>query len=183
MKRIYLIRHGQAAPPGILLGQTDADLTPAGTEECHILRQVLSDMTFAKAFISPLKRTRQTLDIILGGRDIPVTVVPGLTEVSLGEWEGLTKGRARKLWPEVWAKRGEDFFNTPPPGGESLKQLSERVWPAYERIRAETADPTLIVAHQAVNRLILCKENHIPVENLLYIEQPTGAMTILKFDS
>ncbi|MDR2140751.1 MAG: histidine phosphatase family protein [Deltaproteobacteria bacterium] len=180
MRRIYLVRHGQAAPAGILAGQTDYPLTEAGRQEIEALRASLSDVKFDLALVSPLTRARQTLAILSDGVELPTRIEPGLSEISLGLWEGLTKTEIQARWPLHWAWRGKNLARNQAPGGESLEVLAQRVWPVFDRIKAAAGEKTLVVAHQAVNRVILAREKGWPLEKALDIAQPTGALTILE---
>jgi probable phosphoglycerate mutase len=80
----------------------------------------------------------------------------------------------------LWALRGENFLNSRPPLGESFRDLAKRVWPAFEKVKALATGNVLVVAHQAVNRVILARERNIPLTELLTIPQPTGALNILE---
>ncbi|MDR1083870.1 MAG: histidine phosphatase family protein [Deltaproteobacteria bacterium] len=178
-KKLYLVRHGQAAPAGVLVGRADYELTEDGQAEIGALRESLKKVNFSCAFVSPLMRTRQTLSILLDQADIPVIIEPGLIEISLGRWDGLTKEEIISAWPEKWAQRGVDIINTRPPDGESFRDLAQRVWPVFDRIKELAQDLTLVVSHQAVNRVILAREMNLPLEALMTIPQPTGAVTVL----
>jgi probable phosphoglycerate mutase len=181
LRKIYLARHGQVAPDGVLVGQADWPLTEEGRAEIGRLRESLKGATFQMAFVSPLQRAKETLAILLAGAEIPVQVEPDLREITLGQWDGLAKAEIRERWPLLWAWRGENWLDNPPPGGETFRQLAARVWPAFDRIKAQAPDRTLVVAHQAVNRVILARERNLPLENLLEIPQPTGALNVLEF--
>ncbi|MDR1577255.1 MAG: histidine phosphatase family protein [Deltaproteobacteria bacterium] len=181
MSQIYLVRHGQAAPAGVLAGRADFPLTDQGRREVANLGTTLKAIKFDLAWVSPLTRAQQTLAIILGQRLTPIRVEPGLLEISLGQWEGLTKEEIKKNWPSHWIWRGKNLPRHPPPGGESLAQLAERVWPVFDRIKQEAMGTTLVVAHQAVNRVILAREWGTPLEMAMNIPQPTAALTILAF--
>ncbi|MDR0642298.1 MAG: histidine phosphatase family protein, partial [Treponema sp.] len=62
-----------------------------------------------------------------------------------------------------------------PPGGESFSDLAARVWPAFDRIvslaAGRGAGRILVVAHQAVNRVILAREWGLPLKDALGIPQ------------
>lgn len=181
-KKLYLVRHGQAAPAGVLAGRVDYKLTEGGQTEIRALKESLYEVNFSCAFVSPLTRTCQTLSILLGSADIPVIIDPGLIEISLGKWDGMTKEEILSAWPEKWAQRGEDIINTRPPDGESFWDLAQRVWPVFDRIKELAQGFTLVVAHQAVNRVILAREMNRPLEELMTIPQPTGTVTILDIE-
>ena len=68
------------------------------------------------------------------------------------------------------------------PGGESLAQVYERVWPAFARaVEGLRADQTaLVVAHDAVNRLILCKLLGLPFAQLWRFRQAPATLNLLE---
>ena len=185
MGSIFLVRHARAAPPGILAGRRDYALTAQGRMEAEALRRRLDGQVFSLVFSSPLRRCLETASILLcAAQNAPAPqLCPELAELSLGLREGRDKGWIMRRYPEVWAARGLDPAGCPPPEGESLKELAARVLPAFERIKAaaRAADGnTLVVGHQAVNRVILAKERGIGLERALDIEQPPCALTRLE---
>jgi probable phosphoglycerate mutase len=179
LKEIYLVRHGEVAAPGALVGQKDWPLTEEGRAEIARLKDKLVGVTFDLAFVSPLIRTQETLAILLGDAPTPVKLEPRLKEITLGQWDGLTRDEVKKRWPLHWAWRGKNFVDHPAPGGETFRGLAARVWPAFDEIKAQSFNRALVVAHQAVNRVILAREWGQPLETLLEIPQPTGAVTII----
>lgn len=160
---MYLVRHGEALAPHVLTGQADAPLSPLGEEQALALGRTLSGTPFARAWSSPLQRAERTAALILSaaasGPDAltGVTAVPELREISLGRWEGLPSRDIRQQWPELWAARGEQPMAFRPPEGESFADLANRVLPAFSALCAEAEQfpAVLLVAHQAVNRLII----------------------------
>jgi probable phosphoglycerate mutase len=158
----------------------------------------LAGVRFDLAFSSPLARAVRTARLILeagrpevdggpgpGGRPAPPEpeLVGDLREIGLGRWEGLDKDEARRLDPGLWLARGRDLASVPPPGGESFADLAARVWPAFdriaERLASGEAERILVVAHQAVNRVILARERGIALDRVLEIGQPPGAVAVL----
>ena len=185
MSRLYLIRHGEAAPAGILAGCADFALTPAGRLQVEMRRDELAAVTFSAAWASPLRRARQTARIILGGNPANtsvVQVVPALREIALGEWEGKDRELIRAAWPREWEARGTDPANVAPPGGESFAMLAERVLPAFADICREAGHHacSLLAAHQAVNRVIIAAATGLPPGNLLSIPQALAAVSVFE---
>ena len=181
---LYLFRHGQAAPPGILAGQTDFLLSPEGEAQARYWQTELASVPFSAAWSSPLARARQTAATILRNRAFgspEVTSVPDLREISLGRWEGKDKDWIIRYFPQEWEQRGADMANIPPPGGESFTVLAARVLPAFQSLCREAAHHTasLLVAHQAVNRVILAHLAGLPLTKILAIAQPTAALTLI----
>ena len=177
-KRIWLARHlRSSAPPRAMIGASDPPLGPEAPAEAESLRLALGGAVFGKIFSSPLKRAVETARLL--AKTDP-EIVFGLREVDLGAWEGLTSAEARQGWPEIWEARGLDPASVAPPGGESLRDLAARVWPAWEEIAKAPFPDILVVAHQAVNRVILAKERGLGLSSAMTIDQPYGALTIIE---
>lgn len=156
---IHLFRHGATlAPPGVMVGSSDFELSPKGRGQAEAWRDRL-DVTFSLAVASPRRRARQTAELILAGQPNrpPLRVIPELREISLGEWDGRPKDWVQARYPAEWVARGRDLWSARPPGGESFQDLQDRVWPAFQALGREAAAVahTLVVAHQAVIRVIL----------------------------
>lgn len=183
--RLYLVRHALAASPGLMAGRADLPLLPEGERQAAHLRDELSGVTFTAAWSSPLLRARQTATIILSGNENNVqeaVLLNDLIEISLGAWDGRHKRELRREYPELWAARGKDILNIPPPGGESLIVLANRIRPVFAALCHEASDHqnSLLVAHQAVNRVIIADCIGLPISRILEIDQSPAAFSVLE---
>lgn len=182
---ICLLRHGLAAPPGLLIGQTDLPLSAEGQEQMRLLAARLADIPFSAAWSSPLQRARQSAALVLAqnaGALAEARLEPDLREIALGEWEGRDKDWIKRNHASIWAARGQDFARSAPPGGESVEDLASRVRPAFKAL-VQTAKGhaySLITAHQAVNRVILADLLGVALKDMRSIEQPPAAATFLE---
>ncbi len=128
--KIYLIRHGETDQNKrkCLQGRSDIELNEYGRELARKTAEGLKDIPFDIIFTSPLKRARETAEIIRGTRDIPIVLEERIQEISFGEYEGLCYGKENYSIPD---KDFMNFFNKPqdyetPPGGESLQEVVTR---------------------------------------------------------
>jgi probable phosphoglycerate mutase len=171
-----------------MIGASDPPLSAEARLEAAALAAALAGTDFGRVCSSPLARAVETARIVSLGASGPsggrrakeIELVEALREVSLGAWEGLTSAEARRGWPEIWKARGADPAGTGPPGGESLEDLAARVWPAFDLIAAGPEENTLVVAHQAVNRVILAREAALPLSMALSLDQPYGAVAVIE---
>ena len=87
---LYLIRHGQTDwnKGRKLQGRTDIPLNENGRAVAELTREGFKGIAFDMAFTSPLKRARETAEIILAGRNIPIIDDERVSEVKFGEYEG-----------------------------------------------------------------------------------------------
>lgn len=183
--RVLLVRHGETPwnAEGRYQGQTDIPLSEVGEEQARKLGARLADVAITRAVASPLLRARRTAELALGGaRESMLTTDVGLQEIHHGEWEG-------KLAHEIADGDGERFAawrNAPEsvlmPGGESLDHVLERAWPALQRACAGLADDDtlLLVAHDAVNRVLLCRVLGIPLSKLWGFRQAPTTLNLLE---
>jgi probable phosphoglycerate mutase len=68
------------------------------------------------------------------------------------------------------------------PGGESITQVAERAWPAFERACAglDGDDTLLLVAHDAVNRCLLCRVLDLPLSHMWRFRQAPATLNLLE---
>ncbi len=181
MKMVYLLRHGETdiQEKKSFIGQTDLPLSRKGFEQAYCRQKELADTVFDRIYCSDLRRACETAQILAENRRVSIHSVPGLREIGLGEWEGLSMSQVRTDFPKEWRKRGENMAEYRPPGGESFADLYERVTPIFEDILRQPGDNCLIVAHAGVNRMILCYILGMPVANLFRLGQDYLGMNII----
>ncbi|MBS0457620.1 MAG: histidine phosphatase family protein [Proteobacteria bacterium] len=185
--RVLLARHGETPwnAEGRYQGQTDIALSPIGEEQARKLGARLADVRITRAVASPLSRALRTAQLALGSaREALLTTDAGLLEIGHGDWEG-------KLASEIAGFDGERFAAwrnapetvlMPGTGGESLQMVGERAWPAFARACAGLGDDDLllIVAHDAVNRVLLCKILGIPLARVWGFRQAPTTLNLLE---
>lgn len=129
MAKIFLFRHAQTTDnkEGIFSGRRDPDLTPSGIEEAEKIALELKDQQVTKAYSASNRRTKNTLGIVLKPHvGVEIITDPRIRERDYGDLTGKNKEQTSKLYPKDYPKwhRG---YDTPPPGGESIKQVEERI--------------------------------------------------------
>jgi broad specificity phosphatase PhoE len=127
---IYLARHGETAwsLTGQPTGLTDLLLTEVGEGNARRLREVLTGLTFAKVFSSPLRRAGRTCE--LAGFGSRAEVVRDLVEWDYGDYEGRRSVEIRMERPD-W-----ELFRDGCPGGESPQQVAERADRVVDLVRS-----------------------------------------------
>ncbi len=107
----------------------------------------------ARIIASPLTRAVQTANALAGE---PVVTDPRLIELEWGEWEG-QRGADLLADPDSGFRPVEEWgWDAHPPGGESPQEAWDRVHPALAEIAA-TRQPTVLVIHRGLIRVILAK--------------------------
>lgn len=129
--RIIAVRHGETAwnVGQRIQGHLDIELNETGRLQALRLARALAEReTIDAIYCSDLSRARQTAQAVADALGLPLTPTPALRERSFGEYEGLTFPQVRESWPdqaERWRRRDPDW--APPGGGESLRELKERL--------------------------------------------------------
>ena len=122
---ILLIRHGQTAAnrDALLVGRIDPPLTELGEAQAERLGERLQGSNPSFILSSPLSRARQTADAIAVSTGLTVEIEDRLVEMNYGEWDGTP---IADVPIDVWRQwRSDPEFR--PPGGESLREVSQRV--------------------------------------------------------
>ena len=186
---LLLVRHGETPwnREGRYQGRTDVPLSDIGEAQARALGARLSDLPIALALASPLARTRRTAEAILGDRAVALETDEGLIEISHGRWEGQLASDIEISHAEMfgsWRSR-PDRHVPAGPGAETLGDVEERAWPVLLRTCARlTGDETaLIVAHDAVNRVLLCRVLGLPLTRVWTFRQSPASLNVLSGES
>ena len=183
--RILLARHGETAwnAEGRYQGQEDIVLSAVGEAQARALGERLKNVPIDRAVASPLSRARRTAELALGPERVDLlTTDAGLMEIAHGQWEGLLASEIRERDPERLRAWRESPHEVLMPEGESLQHVLDRAWPALERAGAGlSADDTLlVVAHDAVNRVLLCRVMGLPLQQLWSFRQAPTTLNLLE---
>jgi probable phosphoglycerate mutase len=175
------MRHGRIAPqvPWRFVGQRDLPLDETGRRQAQLVRERLREIEIGRIVSSDLGRAMETARIVAAGKDLTIEAEPALREIHLGEWEGLSVNEVQAAFPGEYERRGRDLEGVRPAGGESFRDLLDRVLPVFEALAAGPAPSTLIVAHAGVNRVILCHLLGMPLSNLLGLGQDYGCLNVI----
>lgn len=161
MKRLILARHGEstASARGLLNGDPSVavELTERGEEEARALGRELGAEPLDLAVHTGFPRTRETLALVLAGRDVPVRVEPRLADPRAGEFEGRTLDEYR-AW--AWSRGSAEDA---PGGGESRLAVVERYVAAYRDLLAREEETILAVVHALpIAYLLLARDGEPP---------------------
>ena len=160
MGRLYIIRHGKTDWNNLhkLQGRTDIPLNGEGRRMAEAAREEYRDIHFDICFCSPLRRARETAEILLRGRNIPIAYDDRLMEMSFGSYEGTENSFQIPDCPINVLFQAPERYTDPPGGAESLEALFERT-DAFLRERVEPlledGLDVLIVGHGAMNSSIV----------------------------
>lgn len=165
---LYIIRHGRTDWNDLhkLQGRTDVPLNESGRDMAREAAEKYKDVHFDICYCSPLIRARETAEILLEGRDVPIIFDERLKEMSFGVFEGVENSFSIPDCPiNVFFKKPEEYVD-PPEGAESMDELfgrtgeflKEKVYPEIE-----AGKDVLIVGHGAMNSSIICQVKEQPL--------------------
>lgn len=171
-RHLLLIRHGQSTwnAEGRWQGQADPPLSPLGEAQATEAAGRLDGTTFAAVFASDLVRARRTAEVIGGALGLgEIRIDPGLREIDVGDWTGLTRPEIEAGWPGMLADWSEGRAPSPP-GGETRSHLAERARTTLRGVAAG-APPgqlLLVVSHGALIRTLdrVLTQASVPIGNL-----------------
>ena len=172
---LVLVRHGQSEwnEKNLFTGWKDPELTQKGAQEARNAgRELLGqEYVFDVMYTSALRRAQETGRIILeemGLTDIVTVRDQRLNERDYGDLSGLNKDDARERWGEDQVHVWRRSYDTPPPGGESLKDTANRVLPYFEQVilpNLVAGKNILVAAHgNSLRALIMKIESISPLE-------------------
>jgi broad specificity phosphatase PhoE len=150
MRLFIFARHAESAVNAAGLLSSDPSrpigLTARGREQARRLGEQLANLRIDLAVVTRFLRTRETVELALQGREIPLLVEPDLDEIRAGVFDGEP---ISAYW--AWKDRhgGERF-----PLGESLDDATRRYAEALRRLLGRSEDVTLVVGHELAIRYI-----------------------------
>src|SRR4051812_13019335 len=141
----------------------------------------LGDEQIGAIYSSPLRRAVQTAEAIAERLGIEVLLEPSLTEMDVGEMDGLTGIELRERYPEVmkaWLAGPSDDLLLP--GGESLGQVQTRGWDFVESLR--TLEHSVIcVTHNFVVKGLIARAIKLPLSNSSKFRLAVGSFSVIEF--
>ena len=155
---IVLVRHGRTAlteARKISGGDgDDPDLSEVGVLDANAVATALGQIgskgpwqriaPISAIVSSPMKRARQTAEVIAKQHGLKVTENENLREISFGDWDGLTHEEAQQKDSTLWQSwRGS--WSVSPPNGESLEVFDQRLQLARQQITERHAGKTVVV--------------------------------------
>ena len=164
---LYIMRHGRTDWNNLkkLQGRTDIPLNDEGRQMAEKARLEYRDVHFDVCYCSPLVRAKETAQIFLEGRDLPIITDDRLIEMSFGVLEGIENAYKN---PETQAytffKEPEKYL--PAEGGESFEELFARTGDFLKTVvepDLKAGKDVLIVGHGAMNSSIICQVKKIPL--------------------
>ena len=184
--RLLLVRHGETDwnREGRFQGQIDIPLNATGRSQAEAAGRFLAPVPIDRAYTSCMARPRQTAEAILASHPgVPLTSSTGLVEIGHGLWEGRLEQEIAEGWPQLLADWKRAPQTVQMPEGETLQQVWDRSLSTWARIAASLGDDetALVVAHDAVNKTILCGLLGLQPADIWAIKQGNGGVTVIDY--
>jgi uncharacterized phosphatase len=178
---IVLVRHGETDwnRDNRFQGHADPPLNETGRAQARALAAELSTDTFAAAYTSPLRRARETADVL--GATLGLTPVDdsSLMEIDVGSWSGLTRTEIEARFPAGFARwlEGRHGWDD----GETNDDLGARVVAGLLKIGAKHPDAAVLaVTHGGPIRSALAAADRIPFDGAHGSIHGIGSCTVVE---
>jgi broad specificity phosphatase PhoE len=157
---LILIRHGETDwnRIGRCQGVADIVLNENGKRQAKELAESLKNHDIKAVYSSHLNRAFETAQEIAKHHNLSVQVDPCLQEMNQGDLEGLTFPYIRDRYAEILKKWRESPETLRLPNGESLIEVQERAWEAFEKVhKLHLGETVVAVSHNLTIITLLCK--------------------------
>jgi len=198
MNKLILLRHGQSHwnLENRFTGWKNVPLTEKGELEAKKAGELIKKhkIHIDNVFSSVLDRANRTAEIALKEADLinlwennklVMMRSEQLNERDYGDLVGLNKQETAEKFGEKQVHIWRRSYDTPPPNGESLKNVVDRVSPYFqENIKPllEKGKNILIAAHGNSLRAMMIELGMYKSEEISSIELPTGSPLCINLD-
>ncbi len=182
--RIFLVRHGETHwnLTHRFQGRIDVPLNQEGKRQARALALTLKDEPLLAIYSSPLMRALETARFIKEFHpSTPLFEEEGLTEMDLGEFDGMEAVYWSAHYPDFLKAWRSNPGNLRMPGGESLQEVQVRAIETLRRIIKlyPSGSTLLLCSHNFVNRTLLCEALGFSLDRFRDVQQDTATLNIL----
>ena len=187
--RLLLVRHGETNwnKESRFQGIRDIPLNDNGRSQGRKASTFLQDVAIDFAVSSSMMRPRETAEIILEQHPkVELTTTPELIEICHGLWEGMLETEIQAEYAELLQQWKDKPETVQMPEGENLQQVWERGVAAWNQIvadhsRADAPQTGLVVAHDAINKVIICYLLGLKPDNFWNIKQGNCCVNVIDY--
>jgi len=168
---IWLTRHGESAFNEVNLIGGDPNLAERGVVYARALAAHVDERFPGRddvaVWTSSLQRTIETASHLKR----PTEAWRALDEIDAGMFDGMTYAQIKELMPDEYAARARDKFRYRYPRGESYQDVIQRLDRVIIEIERQRS-PVLIIAHQAVIRVLYAYLAEVPPDQSPHLSIP-----------
>ncbi|NVK44140.1 MAG: histidine phosphatase family protein [Oceanospirillaceae bacterium] len=173
-----LLRHGEAGGADCYRGRSDPALTAQGLSQ--MLAWEHDNQGWSRLLSSPLRRCREPARRLAASMGIPMAEEAALIEYDFGDWDG-------QRYQDVWQQDRQrvmafwrDPAAHPPPGGETIAALCERIEGLEIRLQGGSDEHLLLLTHGGVIRALIGRELGLPASAWSQLRVDTGSLSRVK---
>jgi len=185
---LVLVRHGATSHTADKrfsggLASSNPGLTDEGRAQVREVADWLAPLggDVDAVVTSPVRRTRESAEILAERLALDLVEEPGFAEMEFGVWDGLTFAEVRERYPDAiqgWL----GSLDVAPDGGESFREVEERVLAGLERVTGEYAGKTvLVVSHVTPIKILVAHAVDAPLSALFRMELSTASVSVVSF--
>ncbi|MDJ0679802.1 MAG: histidine phosphatase family protein [Xenococcaceae cyanobacterium MO_167.B52] len=187
--RLLLVRHGETQwnKESRFQGIRDIPLNENGKAQGRKAGEFLKDAPLDFAVSSSMSRPKETAEIILEHHpEVSLKTTSELIEICHGLWEGKLESEIEADFPGLLQQWKDAPETVQMPEGENLQQVWDRAVIAWNKIVATYSNSQsprtgIVVAHDAINKVIVCYLLGLKPENFWNIKQGNGAVTVIDY--
>jgi ribonuclease H / adenosylcobalamin/alpha-ribazole phosphatase len=185
---LVLVRHGATVHTAAKrfsggLGGSNPGLSDEGRAQVREVADWLAPLgaSIEAVVASPVRRTVESAQILAERLGLPLVEEPGLAEMEFGTWEGLTFAEVQDRWPGDLAK-WLGSVDVPAGGGETFREVEDRVLSALGRVLTRYADRTVaVVSHVTPIKTLIAHALDAPLTSLFRMELSTASVSVVSF--
>jgi broad specificity phosphatase PhoE len=185
---LVLVRHGVTdATQGKLfsggLASANPPLNDEGRDQARATGEWLAPLsgTFDALVSSPVRRTRETAEILAQFFDLAIEEEPGLAEMEFGTWDGMSFTEVHEKWPDELSSWLGDLESAPH-GGESFRAVEKRVLEGRDRVVSSYAGQTVVVvSHVTPIKTLVADALDAPLEAVYRMELAPASVTVISY--
>ena len=187
--RLLLVRHGETNwnKESRFQGIRDIPLNDNGRSQGRKASTFLQNVPIDFAVSSSMMRPKETAEIILEQHpNVPLETTSELIEICHGLWEGMLEAEIQAEYSELLQQWKDKPETVQMPEGENLQQVWDRAVAAWNKIAADhsntqTPQTGLVVAHDAINKVIICYLLGLQPDNFWNIKQGNCAVSVIDY--
>lgn len=184
LTRFILVRHGETNwnREGRYQGQIDTPLSAFGLEQGRKVAAALKEVPIDICYASPLSRSYDTASMCAEAHNLSIIKDERLLEINHGEWEGLLAAEVQERYPQLAAQWRQTVVGVQMPGGENMEDVRARSMAAFQEYAAKHEGQTvLVVAHDAVNKAVICDILDIGLSKFWQVKQDNTCINVFEY--
>lgn len=185
MTRFILVRHGETIwnYEGRYQGQIDTPLSPTGIKQGKMVAEALKNVPIDVAYASPLSRSYETAKMCADYHGLEVNKDERLLEINHGKWEGLFAAEIAEQYPDLLERWRTTVVDVQMPDGECIEDVRARSMAAFKEYAEKHQGQTvLVVAHDAVNKAVLCDILEIEQHHFWQMKQDNTCINVFEHE-